>query len=199
MTIYEKKLKINLPTKYGDFLLYAYQVKGVVHLALVKGEVEKEKVPLVRIHSECMTGDVFHSLRCDCGEQLINALKTIEDHKSGILIYLRQEGRGIGLYEKLRTYRLQEEGMDTVEANIALGYEPDCRKYDIAVEILKSFGIDKVKLITNNPDKIRGLEENGIEVVERIPSAVEYNKYNINYMETKIKKMGHVINIKETN
>lgn len=192
----EDFIKVKLPTKYGEFDLYAYHVDGADHLAIVKGEPSSSEAPLVRIHSECMTGDVFHSLRCDCGEQLISALKRIEEEKSGMIIYLRQEGRGIGLFSKLQAYVLQEKGFDTVEANLALGFESDCREYDIAVAYLNYFHIKKLRLITNNQEKINALKDKGFEVL-REQSVVDYNKFNLRYMKTKQEKMGHLLNLQK--
>lgn len=197
MQINEKNfIKVILPTKYGKFDLYDYHLDGVDHLVIAKGDLGSAEAPLVRIHSECMTGDVFHSQRCDCGDQLVDAMKRIEKEKCGMIIYLRQEGRGIGLFSKLKAYKLQENGMDTVEANFALGFEDDCRNYDIAVTLLNYFNVKKMRLLTNNQDKINALKEQGFEII-REESIVDYNKYNLRYMRTKKEKMGHLLNLKK--
>lgn len=189
-------IKVKLPTDFGDFDLYGFNNTDDSYrpnLMLVKGENLEDKIPLVRIHSECLTGDVFTSQRCECGKQLQSAMKTINEDGCGIILYLRQEGRGIGLFEKLKAYKLQEEGCDTVDANLLLGHESDARKYDIAAEMLNYINVKKIRLITNNPLKIEGLEENGIEVVERIPSIMKLNVHNRKYMETKEKRMQHIL------
>lgn len=186
--------KVQLPTKYGQFELIPFQEKSnkLEHIVLVKGDLESENAILTRVHSACATGDLFGSLRCDCGEQLIQSMKNIEKNGSGILVYLQQEGRGIGLMNKIEAYHLQEQGMDTVDANTALGFAPDERKYAICAEILKTLRVGKIKLMTNNPDKISGLEENGIEIAERIPLVIVKNEFNSNYLETKEKRMQHL-------
>jgi 3,4-dihydroxy 2-butanone 4-phosphate synthase/GTP cyclohydrolase II len=186
--------KVQLPTKYGHFELIPFQEKSnkLEHIVLVKGDLKSNDAILTRVHSACATGDLFGSLRCDCGEQLIQSMKNIEKNGSGILVYLQQEGRGIGLMNKIEAYHLQEQGMDTVDANTALGFAPDERKYAICAEILKTLAVDKIKLMTNNPDKISGLEENGIEITERIPLVIVKNEFNSNYLETKEKRMQHV-------
>jgi 3,4-dihydroxy 2-butanone 4-phosphate synthase/GTP cyclohydrolase II len=186
--------KVQLPTKYGHFELIPFQEKSnkLEHIVLVKGDLKSNDAFLTRVHSACATGDLFGSLRCDCGEQLIQSMKNIEKNGSGILVYLQQEGRGIGLMNKIEAYHLQEQGMDTVDANTALGFAPDERKYAICAEILKTLAVDKIKLMTNNPDKISGLEENGIEITERIPLVIVKNEFNSNYLETKEKRMQHV-------
>lgn len=195
MQINEKDIiKVILPTKFGKFDLYDYHLDGVDHLVIVKGDPSSAEAPLVRIHSECMTGDVFCSQRCDCGDQLASSMKRIEKEKCGMIIYLRQEGRGIGLFSKMKAYKLQENGMDTVEANIALGFESDSRNYDVAVTLLNYFDIKKMRLITNNQDKINALKEKGFDVV-REESVVDYNEYNLRYMRTKKEKMGHLLNL----
>lgn len=187
--------KVEMPTKYGDFKMYGFteRISGKEHIALVLGNVEKVDSVLIRIHSECLTGDVFGSKRCDCGEQLDLALRNIDKEGTGILIYMRQEGRGIGLINKLKAYKLQEEGYDTVEANIELGFTPDLRTYDITASILKSLNVFNVRLMTNNPDKITGLEEFGIKVVERVPIEVNGNSVNEFYLKTKKEKMNHIL------
>ncbi len=182
-----------LPTKYGSFRLFAYEEinGGASHFALVKGEIDKKRSVLVRVHSECMTGDVLGSLRCDCGDQLATALEKI-GKSGGILVYLRQEGRGIGFSNKMRAYELQDGGMDTVEANEALGFDADKRDYGIGAQILSDLGVRKVKLLTNNPRKIYGLDGYGIEIVEREPIIIQPNKNNCKYLGTKKAKLGHL-------
>jgi len=186
---------VNLPTKYGKFKAYAYQdiVEGEGHIALVKGEINDGRPVLVRVHSQCLTGDVFGSLRCDCGQQLTSALRMIEEEGRGVLLYMRQEGRGIGLINKMRAYKLQEKGMDTVEANERLGFKADLRDYGIGAQILADLGVKEIKLLTNNPRKIAGLEGYGLRVVERIPIQVCPNENNEKYLMTKKKKLGHYL------
>ena len=184
-----------LPTKWGEFHAHGYSCKttGQEHIALSTINFNPDKPALVRVHSECLTGDVFGSLRCDCGEQRDKAMKQIAEFGNGILIYLRQEGRGIGLNNKLKAYKLQEAGMDTVEANEALGFAADLRDYQVAADILHELGVKEIKLLTNNPDKISGLEKAGIKVVERVHIESNHNERNAFYMETKARKMGHVL------
>ncbi|HCD71017.1 MAG TPA: GTP cyclohydrolase II, partial [Thermovirga lienii] len=170
---------------------------SLLHIALVKGEVRGRDGVLVRVHSECLTGDVFGSLRCDCGPQLHTAMKMIEEEGCGVLLYMRQEGRGIGLLEKLKAYELQEKGLDTVEANEALGHPPDLRDYGIGAQILVDLGLHRIRLITNNPRKIVGLEGYGLEIVERVPLTVEPNEYNKRYLATKKQKLGHMLHLKD--
>ncbi len=188
-----------LPTLWGDFKLIAYRtlLEDRVHLALVKGEVKGKEDVLVRVHSQCLTGDTFGSLRCDCGEQLKRALQKVGSSSCGVVLYLNQEGRGIGLLNKLRAYELQDKGMDTVEANQKLGFDPDLRDYGIGAQILADLGLRKIRLLTNNPRKIIGLKGYGLEVTERIPLEIKLNETNKSYLETKQKKLGHLLKLEE--
>ncbi|MFQ3545197.1 bifunctional 3,4-dihydroxy-2-butanone-4-phosphate synthase/GTP cyclohydrolase II [Halobacillus rhizosphaerae] len=190
----KREVEVSLPTEYGDFRAVAYSndIDYKDHIALIKGEIKAGEPTLVRVHSECLTGDVFGSYRCDCGPQLHNALKQISENGSGVLLYMRQEGRGIGLLNKLFAYKLQEEGLDTVEANEKLGFGPDLRDYGVGAQILRDLGISKLKLLTNNPKKISGLGGYDLEVVERVPIQMESRKENENYLRTKQSKMGHL-------
>ena len=183
-----------MPTQYGEFQIYGYvnDITGEHHVALVKGEIGDGEDVLCRVHSECLTGDTFGSLRCDCGKQLQSAMQQIEREGRGVLLYMRQEGRGIGLINKLKAYELQEQGMDTVEANLALGFKDDERDYSAGAMILQDLGIKKLRLMTNNPTKIDGLNEYGLEIVERVPIQMPINPFDKYYMQTKQKKMGHM-------
>jgi 3,4-dihydroxy 2-butanone 4-phosphate synthase/GTP cyclohydrolase II len=189
-----REAEASLPTAYGNFNMVGFinTLNGEHHVALVKGKIDVEDEVLVRVHSECLTGDAFHSLKCDCGEQLASALAAIEREGKGILLYLRQEGRGIGLINKIKAYKLQEEGMDTEEANIALGFPADMRDYGIGAQILNELNVRKLRLMTNNPKKLIGLRGHGIEVVERVPLIMETNLHNQKYFNTKKEKMGHL-------
>ena len=187
-----------LPTEWGDLILSAFADKDgdpMPHLSLRHPDLDISQAVVTRVHSECLTGDIFHSQKCDCGEQLLQSMKVIHEQK-GILIYLRQEGRGIGIINKIKAYRHQEQGLDTIEANEVLGFETDYRNYTIAADILKSFDISKIKLLTNNPDKINKLDDSGIEVVDRLPLEIEPNNVNRSYLETKADAMGHLLNLK---
>lgn len=191
----ERVVSVQLPTDFGDFRVVGYRslLDGQDHVALVKGDVDDGDSVLVRVHSECLTGDVFHSRRCDCGDQLAAALEKIEKEGRGVLLYMRQEGRGIGLLNKLKAYKLQEEGKDTVEANLALGFPADLRDYGVGAQILVDLGITKVRLMTNNPRKIVGLEGYGLEVEERVPMEMPSKPENERYLSTKKAKLGHYL------
>lgn len=192
----ERTEVVKLPTEFGEFMLYCFSAKagnGGEHLALVKGEVDGRENVLTRVHSECLTGDVFHSLRCDCGEQLDTAMKMIAAEECGVIVYLRQEGRGIGLLNKLHAYRLQEHGMDTVDANTRLGFAPDLREYGIGAEILNNLGVKSVRLLTNNPGKLTGLSGCGLKITERVPLVIPANPCDARYMATKRDRMDHMI------
>lgn len=195
----ERVTEAEMPTKYGRFRAYGYvnKITGEHHVALVKGDVRTDEPVLCRVHSECLTGDAFGSLRCDCGEQLAEALRRIERAGRGVVLYLRQEGRGIGLINKLRAYHLQDQGMDTVEANLALGFAADLREYGTGAEILADLGLKKLILMTNNPMKIKGLDGYGLEIVGREPIEMTCNEKNAFYMYTKCKKMGHLLHLQE--
>ncbi|HWH94162.1 MAG TPA: bifunctional 3,4-dihydroxy-2-butanone-4-phosphate synthase/GTP cyclohydrolase II [Baekduia sp.] len=191
----ERVVSTSMPTGFGDFTVYGYRslIDDKHHVAMVKGDVAGKEDVLVRVHSECLTGDVFHSLRCDCGEQLESALSMIESEGSGVLLYLAQEGRGIGLLNKLKAYKLQEEGYDTVDANLELGLPADLRDYGIGAQILVDLGLSSIRILTNNPKKIRGLEGYGLRVVDQVPIAHAPNPHNEAYLRTKAEKMGHTL------
>ena len=194
----ERFVEVKLPTAFGDFMAYGYRSileegKETTHVALVKGEIKGKENVLVRVHSECLTGDVFGSLRCDCGPQLHQAMSMVNEEGQGVVLYMRQEGRGIGLAGKLQAYRLQDNGYDTVEANIALGYPADLRDYGVGAQILRDLGVGKIRLITNNPRKIVGLEGYGLIISERVPLIIQANDFNKRYLDTKEQKMGHLL------
>lgn len=194
-SLIERQIEVDMPTAYGDFKLVAYKnmLNDQEHLALKKGEWEEDEPVLVRVHSSCMTGDIFGSCRCDCGEQLQKAMEKIDKAGKGVVVYMNQEGRGIGLLNKLKAYKLQEEGLDTVEANIKLGFNMDERDYGIGAQILRNLGISKMKLMTNNPKKRSGLIGYGLEITDIVPLQVVPNPHNLLYLQTKKKKMGHVL------
>ncbi|MDR2917795.1 MAG: bifunctional 3,4-dihydroxy-2-butanone-4-phosphate synthase/GTP cyclohydrolase II [Tannerella sp.] len=198
-SLVEKGVEVNMPTQYGHFHLIPFRQisTGQEHIALIKGELNKNEPVLVRVHSSCITGDIFGSLRCECGEQLHKAMRMIEEEGKGVVVYLNQEGRGIGLMEKMKAYKLQENGLDTVDANLHLGHDADERDYGVGAQILRQIGVTKMRLMTNNPVKRVGLEAYGLEVVENIPIEVVPNPYNEFYMKTKKERMGHTLhNIK---
>lgn len=194
-TLVERVVETKMPTRYGDFKMFGFinKLNGEHHVALVKGEINEKNEVLTRVHSECLTGDALGSKRCDCGEQYDAAMKRIAEEGCGILLYMRQEGRGIGLINKLKAYSLQDKGFDTVEANEMLGFPADMRSYDVAAAILKDLGVSKVNLMTNNPRKIDGLERYGIEIVNRVPIKMNHNEKNEFYLQTKKEKLGHIL------
>ena len=194
----ERKVEVDIPTEYGTFHVVAYRGSNQdddahTHLALVMGDISGDEPVLVRVHSECFTGDVLGSLRCDCGPQLHAAMSMIAKEGRGVLLYMRQEGRGIGLLNKLKAYKLQDDGMDTVDANVALGFPPDMREYGPGAQILMDLGRKRIRLMTNNPRKVVGLEDYGMEIVDRVPLLIEPNVYNERYMSTKEHRMGHLL------
>jgi 3,4-dihydroxy 2-butanone 4-phosphate synthase/GTP cyclohydrolase II len=192
----ERQACAKMPTKYGDFQIYGYvnDLTGEHHVALVKGDIGNGENVLCRVHSECLTGDVFGSCRCDCGQQLAAAMTQIEQEGRGIVLYMRQEGRGIGLINKLKAYELQERGYDTVDANVQLGFAPDLREYWTGAQILRDLGVKTLRLLTNNPDKVYQLEDFGLEIVERVPIQMTATDENLFYLRTKQKRMGHILN-----
>jgi len=193
-------LTTDLPTRFGHFRMMVYEdvLEKHHHLAMVKGEVRGKKRVMVRVHSQCFTGDILGSQRCDCGEQLAKALRMIEGEGEGVLLYMRQEGRGIGLLNKLMAYQLQDIGLDTVEANLALGFKADMRDYGIGAQILVDLGLSTIRLLTNNPRKMAGLEGYGLKIVERIPVIIKPNRANLRYLTTKKEKLGHLIDLDST-
>ena len=198
-SLVEKGVEVDMPTEHGHFRLIPFRQKsnGLEHIAIIKGEIKPDEEVLVRVHSSCMTGDIFGSKRCDCGDQLHKALQMIEKEGKGAVVYLNQEGRGIGLMEKMKAYKLQEKGMDTVDANLCLGHKADERDYGVGAEILRSIGISKMRLITNNPVKRVGLESYGLSVVDNVSIEITPNEYNERYLQTKKERMGHTLKLDE--
>ncbi len=197
-TMVEREINVELPTAWGNFILQAYKQKitGQEHLALIKGTWQKDEPVLVRVHSSCITGDIFGSCRCDCGPQLHKAMEMVEREGKGVILYMNQEGRGIGLLNKLKAYKLQEQGLDTVDANLQLGFKMDERDYGVGAQILRDLGISKLRLMTNNPTKRAGLIGYGLEIVENIPIEIMPNPFNEEYLRTKKEKMGHNLKLK---
>ena len=197
MTV-EKGDEVDMPTEWGHFRLIPFRQKsnGLEHMALIKGEWREDEPILVRVHSSCMTGDILGSKRCDCGEQLHKAMQMIEKEGRGVIVYMQQEGRGIGLMNKIAAYKLQEEGFDTVDANVHLGFKPDERDYGCGAQILRQLGVQKMRLMTNNPVKRVGLEGYGLEIVENVPIETTPNEYNLRYLKTKQERMGHLLHLK---
>ena len=195
----QRVAEAKLPTPYGEFTVIAYksQTDPAEHLALVTGDVATDEPILVRVHSQCLTGDVFHSMRCDCGEQIEMAMKKIAGEGRGVVLYMRQEGRGIGIHNKIKAYALQDKGLDTVEANLSLGFEPDLRDYGIGAQILADLGVRNMRLMTNNPKKMSGLESYGLKITETVPLTTQPNQYNRRYLQTKQKKLGHLLQISD--
>lgn len=196
-SLVEQGVEVDLPTAYGHFRAIPFREKsnGLEHIALVKGDLSGDEPALVRVHSSCATGDIFASCRCDCGEQLHRALERIEKEGRGAVVYLMQEGRGIGLMEKMKAYKLQEEGMDTVDANICLGHKADERDYGVGAQILRAIGVRRMRLMSNNPTKRVGLQGYGLEIVETVPIEIEPNEYNRRYLQTKRTRMGHTLSL----
>ena len=196
-SLIEKGVRVKLPTEYGNFELIPFRQvsNGLEHVALIKGKWDEDEPVLVRVHSSCVTGDIFGSLRCDCGPQLHRAMQMVDKEGKGVIVYMNQEGRGIGLMNKIMTYKLQEEGVDTVDANIKLGFKDDERDYGVGAQILRELGVKKIRLITNNPVKRAGLEGYGLEIVEIVKNEIEPNKYNEKYLQTKRDRMGHFLEL----
>jgi 3,4-dihydroxy 2-butanone 4-phosphate synthase/GTP cyclohydrolase II len=194
-TLVQRVVSTRLPSRYGDFQLHLYRsvTDQKEHIALVKGTIDPQKPVLVRVHSECLTGDVFGSLRCDCSAQLVSAMEHVEREGSGVVLYMRQEGRGIGLLNKLKAYKLQDDGLDTVEANEKLGFRPDLRDYGIGAQILRDLGVRSMRLMTNNPKKMVGLSGYGLEIIERVPLEIDPTLHNERYLKAKRDKLGHLI------
>ena len=197
-SLVEKGEEVDMPTDYGHFRLIPFRQKsnGLEHMVLIKGEWKEDEPVLVRVHSSCMTGDILGSKRCDCGEQLHKAMQMIEQEGRGVIVYMQQEGRGIGLMNKIAAYKLQEQGLDTVDANVHLGFKPDERDYGCGAQILRMLGIQKMRLMTNNPVKRVGLEGYGLEIVENVPIEITPNEYNLRYLQTKKERMGHILHLK---
>jgi 3,4-dihydroxy 2-butanone 4-phosphate synthase/GTP cyclohydrolase II len=197
-SLVEKGEEVDMPTDYGHFRLIPFRQKsnGLEHMALIKGEWREDEPILVRVHSSCMTGDILGSKRCDCGEQLHKAMQMIEKEGRGVIVYMQQEGRGIGLMNKIAAYKLQEQGLDTVDANVHLGFKADERDYGCGAQILRQLGVQKMRLMTNNPVKRVGLEGYGLEIVENVPIEITPNEYNLRYLQTKKERMGHTLHLK---